>query len=226
MDRLKTKLNIGAGRSYIPGFINIDISERADISLNLSNDKLPFEDDSVDLVFSYHTLEHVPDYIFALSEIHRVLKDGGVFLLGVPYVTLTKYNLVNPYHLHNFNEYSFDFFDPLKIHGSAVEENDLFFQKIYHKFYYMGIFKVLPFPVNKWCRNHLFNVVKKIDFGLIAIKTPEKNISFGFTKSDLKRLFKSCQRARVPYVKDSEIRNKNMVKKIIRQTQRWWKGEI
>ena len=63
------RLNIGAGQTHIPGYINIDISSKADITLDLGTDKLPFEDDSVDVVFSYHTLEHVPDYLFALSEI-------------------------------------------------------------------------------------------------------------------------------------------------------------
>jgi hypothetical protein len=29
------ELNLGVGRSYIPGFANIDISERAEISLDL-----------------------------------------------------------------------------------------------------------------------------------------------------------------------------------------------
>src|SRR4051794_35048583 len=89
-------LNIGSSQTYIPGFTNIDISTKADISLDLSKDRLPFEDSSVDLIFSYHTLEHVPDYLFSLSEIHRVLKHRGRFLLGVPYVTLTEYNLINP----------------------------------------------------------------------------------------------------------------------------------
>ena len=87
--------------------------------MDLGRDKLPFENDTVDLIFSYHTLEHIPDYLFALSEIHRVLKHGGLFLVGLPYVTLTEYHLVNPYHLHNFNEFSFDFFDAKRLKGSA-----------------------------------------------------------------------------------------------------------
>ncbi|MDQ3387656.1 MAG: methyltransferase domain-containing protein, partial [Actinomycetota bacterium] len=86
----EVRLNIGAGQTYIPGFINIDISSKADIVLDLGRDQLPFEDNSVDLIFSYHTLEHVPNYLFALSEIHRVLKNGGAFLVGLPYITLTE----------------------------------------------------------------------------------------------------------------------------------------
>jgi predicted SAM-dependent methyltransferase len=119
-------LNIGAGRTYIPNFVNVDIDPKADVCVDLSKDRLPFEDNSVDLIFSYHAMEHIPDYLFALSEIYRVLKHGGRFLVGLPYVSLTEYHLVNPYHLHNFNEYSFDFFDPEKLKGSAAEQNSIF----------------------------------------------------------------------------------------------------
>lgn len=169
----EVKLNIGAGKSYIQGFINIDISPKADISLDLGKDKLPFEENSVDLIFSHHTLEHVPDYLFALTEIHRVLKHGGRFLVGLPYVTLTEYHLVNPYHLHNFNEFSFDFFDIDKLKGSAAEVTPLLFRKVFHNFNYLGFFKRLPPPIRSWCRRHLFNVVGSIDFGLVAIKSPQ-----------------------------------------------------
>ncbi len=77
------KLNIGAGKSYIPGFTNIDISPKADVVIDLNTEKLPFEDSSIDLVFSYHCMEHIENYLFALGEIHRVLKHGrGVHVGG------------------------------------------------------------------------------------------------------------------------------------------------
>lgn len=198
INSLKTiKLNIGAGQTYIPEFINIDISEKANISLDLSKDILPFESDSVDFVFSYHTLEHVPNYLFALAEIHRVLKHGGKFLVGLPYVTLTEYNLVNPYHLHNFNEFSFDFFDDAKIRGSAAEENPVQFKKIFHRFHYIGVFRKLPYSVQTWCRRHLFNVVEKIDFGLLAIKH-NAEISL-LNDGALEKEFDKCLNSRITY---------------------------
>lgn len=36
-----------------------------------------FGDENVDLVYSYHVLEHIPEYNNALSEMHRVLKKKG-----------------------------------------------------------------------------------------------------------------------------------------------------
>ena len=61
--------------------------------------------------------------------------------MGVPYVTLTEFNLVNPYHLHNFNEHSFDFFDPDRLRGSAAEEHEISFKKAFHRFHYTREFK-------------------------------------------------------------------------------------
>ncbi len=206
-DENEIRLNIGAGQTYIPGFVNIDMSSKADVSLDLGKDRLPFDDNSVDLVFSYHCLEHIPDYLFVISEIHRVLKHGGRLLVGLPYVTLTEFNLVNPYHLHHFNEFSFDFFDTDKLKGSAVEENPVLFKKISHRFHYLGLFNFVPPPFRTWCRRHLFNVVQKIDFAVIAIKN-DSDSSALIDKRILQDEFKECFDARVPYEKSDKHKNK------------------
>jgi SAM-dependent methyltransferase len=49
---------------------------------------IPFPDASFDHVFCIEVLEHVPNPFGALTEIHRVLRPGGVLALSVP----------NPYH--------------------------------------------------------------------------------------------------------------------------------
>lgn len=194
------RLNIGAGVTFIPGFVNIDIASCADVQIDIGKDQLPFDDNSVDLVFSHHTLEHVPEYLFALGEIYRVLKHGGHLLLGVPYVTLTEYNLVNPYHKNHFNEYSFDFFDPARLKGSAAEENSITLKKVFHRFHYMDEFRSVSEPKRTWYRRHLFNVVREIDFGLVAIKDHKKALSW--TKADEAKMlenFDLCLRSRKLY---------------------------
>lgn len=45
---------------------------------------LEFRDEEFDFVYSYHVLEHIPEYMKALAEMHRVLKKGGTWLVGTP----------------------------------------------------------------------------------------------------------------------------------------------
>ena len=195
-----TKINIGAGITYIPGFTNIDYVKWADVSIDLNKDKLPFKDNSVDLVFSYHTLEHLDNYLFALKEIHRVLKHRGHFLVGLPYLTLTKYNLINPFHKQYFNEYSFDFFDPDKLKWSAAEDDPTEFKLIYYKIHYLGIIEQYPNLLKKIIRKHLLNVADKIDFGLIAIKDNKKKpIISSNLNNQLIKEFDHCLKSRRKY---------------------------
>lgn len=49
-----------------------------------SAEDLPFADESMDLVFSAYTLEHVPDREKAAAEAARVLKPGGAFVFLLP----------------------------------------------------------------------------------------------------------------------------------------------
>ena len=44
----------------------------------------PAVDDAFDLVFCHHVIEHVPALDQALSEIRRVLRPGGIALIGTP----------------------------------------------------------------------------------------------------------------------------------------------
>ncbi len=196
----KLCLNIGAGKTYIPGFKNIDVSKKADIVMNLSVDQLPFADSSVDLVVTSHTLEHIDDYLFALGEIHRVLKHGAKLLVGVPYVTLTEFNLVNPYHKHHFNEFSFDFFDPDRLLNSAAEEGQILFKKVCHRFHYLPEFAKKSAKKKDWARRHYFNVVREIIFGVLAIKETESPLAITPQLGDeLLREYDSCMAARIPY---------------------------
>lgn len=46
--------------------------------------RLEFADGAFDFVYSYHVLEHIPDYGKALAEMRRVLAAGGGYLIGTP----------------------------------------------------------------------------------------------------------------------------------------------
>jgi SAM-dependent methyltransferase len=173
------QLNLGAAKTYIPGFVNIDIHEAAEVSLDLGAEKLPFPDNSVSTVVSHHTLEHVPDYLFALGEIYRVMEHDGELLLSLPYATLTENHMVNPYHLHNFTERSFDFFDSQLLKGSAAEDGEVMFRTVCVRYTYMGYFGFAPKWLRVWARKHLLNVVRQFDIALVAIKDPARPVDTG-----------------------------------------------
>tara|TARA_R100000008_G_C3551337_1_gene150584 strand:- start:237 stop:827 length:591 start_codon:yes stop_codon:yes gene_type:complete len=81
-------LNIGSGDVILPEpFENLDGREIPGVEHVVQGlDKLPFEDNTFDLVYSAHTLEH-----FARNEVEKVLKEwvritkvGGIVRLSVP----------------------------------------------------------------------------------------------------------------------------------------------
>lgn len=70
---------------YVGAFEGVDIDAgRAGVDLVADAQDLPIEDGSVELVVSFHVLEHIPDDALALSEIARILTPTGRLLLCAP----------------------------------------------------------------------------------------------------------------------------------------------
>ncbi len=83
----KLKLHLGCGMRYIPGFTHVDISNAPHIDYCCSVDNLcDFSDDSVDLIYAAHVLEHFGRHEVnaVLKGWYRVLKSGGVLRIAVP----------------------------------------------------------------------------------------------------------------------------------------------
>lgn len=77
------KLDIGCGGNKKQGFLGVDISPGAQIDFVMDVQKLEFEDNSIDEIFSRRCIQHVEDDKKALSEIFRVLKPNSIFTLEV-----------------------------------------------------------------------------------------------------------------------------------------------
>lgn len=58
--------------------------------------EINFPDAWFDLVICHNIIEHVPDDVRALQEIHRVLRSGGVALLSAPMIDAWEHTYENP----------------------------------------------------------------------------------------------------------------------------------
>lgn len=76
MDRFEALDNL----EYITGDIE---SPLAKVKMDIHD--IPFEENTFDVIFCNHVLEHVNDDILALNEMKRVLKPGGWAILQVPF---------------------------------------------------------------------------------------------------------------------------------------------
>ncbi len=80
-------LNIGCGAHYHPAWTNIDVAPATREVLPWDVKKgLPFKDDSFDVVYHSHVLEHLSpqDATLFLKETARILKPAGVTRVVVP----------------------------------------------------------------------------------------------------------------------------------------------
>jgi predicted SAM-dependent methyltransferase len=85
-----------------------------------------YQDNSFDLVICNHVLEHIPNYLAAISEIYRVLKPKGIAILQTPFSKL----LIENFEDENINTDTLrDFFYGEKDHYRIFSEqqflNDL-----------------------------------------------------------------------------------------------------
>jgi predicted SAM-dependent methyltransferase len=81
------RLHLGCGAIDWPGFVNIDGIDRPHIHFVQSLTRLDrFHDDSVEFIYTSHTLEHFPRALTLqiLREWYRVLIPGGRLCISVP----------------------------------------------------------------------------------------------------------------------------------------------
>ncbi len=79
------KLHLGA-TFKIKGFLNSQIM--GDIPIDITK-RLPFNDQTIDLIYSSHLIEHIhrKEIIFFLEESYRILKPGGKHIISTPSLT-------------------------------------------------------------------------------------------------------------------------------------------
>ena len=124
------------------------LSPLADVKADIC--ALPFDDNSFDVIFCNHVLEHIPDDRKAMEELYRVLKPGGMGIFQIPQdlgraVTFSDDSITNEKEraaifgqYDHVRIYGRDYFDKLRSVGFRVVEED------YTK-------KIRPEMVEKYC---------------------------------------------------------------------------
>lgn len=110
------------------------LSPIADVKADICN--LPFKDNSYDVIFCNHVLEHIPDDTKAMQELYRVMKPGGFGVFQIPQ-DLSRETTFQDDTITDKSErakifgqydhvrvYGRDYFDKLRHIGFKVEEVD------------------------------------------------------------------------------------------------------
>jgi len=113
-------LDLGCnGKKYDSGnpediVIGLDIQQFPDVDVihDMEESPLPFDDESFDMVYSGHSLEHVRNRLQLLDDVWRILKPGGTFEVIVPHHTNPIGKTVDHYGF--FGMHAFDLFLPDK----------------------------------------------------------------------------------------------------------------
>lgn len=85
------KVHLGPGQgNYLEGWLNVDanfLTAKVDVWANIV-DPLPFRDGSVDVFYSHHLIEHLPDSHLPkhFNELFKALRPGGAIRIGAPHL--------------------------------------------------------------------------------------------------------------------------------------------
>ena len=93
-------LNVGSGATRYPGFVNLDLTttyyhpgrgsvfrkKRDYVEYDMRLDALPFDSQTVDLIYASHVIEHIETTHVErfIAEAARVLKPGGLLRVATP----------------------------------------------------------------------------------------------------------------------------------------------
>ncbi len=105
-------LDIGCGKHKVPGAMGVDVVRVAGVDVVGAVEKLPFKDNTADVVYVSHVLEHVDPLVGAIEEIWRVCKHGALVHVWAPHFSCGLYTWNDPTHRRAFSSYVFDYFDP------------------------------------------------------------------------------------------------------------------
>ena len=84
--RRSVKLHLGCGERHLEGYVNIDWRKTRATDLVCDIRRLPYPEESVNLIETYHVIEHMSkqDCEKALRHWHSLLRNGGRLIIECP----------------------------------------------------------------------------------------------------------------------------------------------
>ena len=85
-DKTPLRLHLGCGGNHIDGYVNIDWRKTAATDLVCDIRKLPYPNNSVEVIETYHVIEHlqIHDLPKVLKEWYKVIVPGGKLIIECP----------------------------------------------------------------------------------------------------------------------------------------------
>jgi len=171
-------LDLGCGKKKLAGATGVDHIGHpgVDIVANL-NDSLPFADDEYDVVHLDQVLEHIPNMLGLIDEIHRILKPSGILVIHVPYFR-SNWSIIDPTHVRFFCLKSMDYFVDGTWMNSGYRFSDRSFKKL-------ETFLDTDYPPNffRWLFTNLaLKFSNRFENSILSFIYPFEQLTFVLTK--------------------------------------------
>lgn len=106
------RLNLGCGQDPPAGFVNVDLAALPGVNVIADLDRpWPFAESTAGYIVASHVFEHLADPVMFMREAHRVLADGGVLDIRVPWWQ-HRNSYTDPTHRRHCTEQTFDYWVP------------------------------------------------------------------------------------------------------------------
>ena len=214
------KVELGCGRTKTPGYIGLDrfALPGVDIVTDL-NEEYPLDNDSTDVIWACHSLEHLADIYHTMHEIHRICRHGAIVFILAPYYN-TSTNQANFYHKQVFNEDTFRLFDNAAdnlfidpeecycphsgqwgLGQSDNSEMNTEFRQVGMEFFYYKEYRHLNAEQKRHARRAFRNVCDQVFYTLIVDKTGK------LTETELRALAEKAKELEPPVIRALRARD-------------------
>lgn len=166
----KRILDLGCGPNKVNGALGVDIvpMKGVDVVANFFELIYPFADNTFDEIHLVDVIEHLPNTIKTMEEIHRIARpDAKIFIRVVNWNSI--YTAMDPTHVKAFTEESFDFYGSrpgrnyyTKARFEVVHVDRLYNPQVQKFIHSKRIMKAMSY--------YLCNVLLSLDFELRVIK--------------------------------------------------------